>query len=61
MRNYYFDLNYSTSGESDNLSSVPFIKGFYVTYNNPDFKGSNCIIEFATNNFKIEHDIKNKN
>ena len=59
--NYYFDLNYSTSGESDNLLSVPFIKGFYVTYNNPDFKGSNCIIEFATNNFKIEYDIKNKN
>ena len=58
--NYYFDLNYSTSSESDSLLSIPFIKGFYVTYNNPDFKGSSCIIEFATNNFNIEHDIKNK-
>ena len=58
--NYYFDLNYSSSRESDNLFSIPFIKGFYVTYNNPDFKGSSCIIEFATDNFNIEYDIKNK-
>ena len=38
--NYYFDLNYSTSSDSNSLLSVPFIKGFYVTYSNPDYKGS---------------------
>ena len=59
--NYYFDLNYSTSSDSDSLLSVPFIKGFYVTYSNPDYKGSSCIIEFATSNFSLEHEKGNGN
>lgn len=51
--NYYFDLNYSFKENNSKLDTeqvytVPFIKGFFVSYKEVSFKGSNCLIEFNT-------------
>lgn len=51
--NYYFDLNYCFKSKNSNLDidqifTIPFVKGFYVSYKDSNFKGSNCLVEFNT-------------